>query len=634
MSKRKPDTPPAPAATPATPAPNPIVQAIELQSQGRIAEAESLFRRILEVAPTEPLSLYSLGVILLNRGDRDEALQIFRRGAESPSAIANNWVGYASALQAVGQREEALAAYEQALAMKPDYVEALVNCGVLLRDLHRHKDALMRFTEALNVAPDHTPAIANAAILLTEFKESERAIAMFGRLLALKPDYDFGLGLLIFERLHSGDWTDFDLLRDKIVAGIRRGERTCKTLAFMALSDSAADHFLCARIFAKQYCMPAQEPLWRGERYRHQRLRIAYVSPDLREHPVGHLMCGVFEQHDKSRFETIGISLCANDGSRLRQRMLKAFDHFIDAELMETRDIAKLMRDMEIDIAIDLAGYTSDSRTGVFAYRPAPIHMNYLGYCGTLGVEYMDYILADRNVIPERHQPFYQEKVVYMPNQYMPTDASIAIADETPTREACGLPPEGAVFCSFSHDYKITPPLWRVWMSLLTKAPGSVLWLVSRNQGTIEHYRQAAEAHGISRDRLIFATRVPRVEDHLARYRLADVFLDTSPYNAHTTTADALFSGCPVVTCMGDSFASRVAGSLIQAAGMPELVANNWEEYEALALRLATDKEWNRSIRQKLQQQKAGAPLFDTTRFVRDLEGVFTKLAKDHGLAP
>lgn len=607
---------------------NPIAQALELQQQGKLNEAEAAFRAILQVSPNESVSIYSLGIILLGRGQREEALALFRQGCETVPGFAYNWFGYANTLQALGRREEALLAYDEAIKAKPDYVEALVNSGVLLRDMYRHHEALTRFNQVLEIDPDYPNALGNCAILLTEFKESAKAITLLERLLAKTPDYDYGLGLLMYERLHIGDWSDFEPARQRIIEGVRAGKRVCKSLAFMALSDSAADHYECAKIFAAHYCPPARAALWQGEQYVHEKLRVAYVSPDLREHPVGHLMCGIFEHHDKSRIETIAISLGIDDKSRLRQRMLDSFDHFIDVRGWTSQKIAEKMREMEVDVAIDLAGYTADSRIEVFAWRPAPVQINFLGYPGTLAVDYMDYILADRHIIPPEHQPYFSEKVLYLPDSYLPTDRNLAIADETPTREACGLPPSGVVFCSFSHDYKIAPPLWKVWMSLLNKVPDSVLWLVARNALTQANLRRSAEACGVAGERIIFAGRVPRVEDHLARYRLADIFLDTWPYNAHTTAADALTAGLPVVTYMGGAFPARVAGSLCHAIGLPELATHSWEDYEALAFKLVTDRPLLADLKRRLAENKLTQPLFDTALFCRNLEDVLLSVAQ------
>jgi len=600
-----------------------LMRALTLQGQGQDREAEAMFRTYLEVHPNDRVAAYSIAVILFKRGEAASAIPTLQSALEVHPGFAPLWFALASAQQAVGQREAALSSYDQAIEAKPDYVEALVNSGALLREMHQHIPALERFNQVLSINPDYETALGNCAILLTEFKRSEQAIAMFRRLLTINPRYDYGDGLLCYERMHICDWTDFDGTVERINAGVRAGQRSCKSLGYMALSDVAEDHQTCARTFAR-HRFPARPPLWTGETYRHDRIRIAYVSPDLREHPVGHLMAGIFECHDKSRFETIAISLGTDDQSRLRARMLKAFDHFVDARDMSTQQIAQLMRSMEVDIAIDLAGYTSDSRTDVFTHRPAPVQVNYLGYPGTLGLDCIDYIVADRHVIPQEHQRFYDERVVYLPDSYLPTDGSLSLPEATPTRAECGLPDEGVVFCSFNHDYKISPHVFGVWMNLLRQVPGSVLWLMSRNDLSHRNLRAHASAHGIDPERLVFARRVPRVEDHLARYRQADLFLDTHPYNAHTTAADALMAGLPVITYMGQSFPSRVAGSLLHTAGLPELATHSLAQYEALALKLARDPEALKDLKARLAHNRRHTPLFDTPRFTRHLETIYT----------
>jgi protein O-GlcNAc transferase len=597
-----------------------LIRAIELQNQGQPQAAAALFQEVLDVDPANGPALYSLTVIALQSGDGALALDLCSRGVQANPQYAPLHYVHGAVLQGLERRDEALAAFDAALALQPDYVEVLLNSGVLLRAMFRHKESLERFNRVLAIDPNHISALGNCGILLTEFKQSEQAIAMFERLVELAPNHDYALGLLFYERMHICEWRGYDLLREHVIQGVRAGHRACKSLAFMSASDSAQDHQQAARIFANHYCPPRPVSLWNGERYRHDRIRLAYVSPDFREHPVGHLMAGIFERHDKARFETIAISLGVDDQSRLRARMTQAFDHFIDARAMGSEQIARLMREMEVDISIDLGGYTSDTRTDIFAHRPAPVQVNYLGYPGTMGTSYHDYILADRFIIPPEHQPLYDEKVVYLPDTYLPTDNSVQIAERTPTRSECGLPETGFVFCSFSHDYKISPPVFDVWMRLLAQVPGSVLWLVSRGELTLANLRREAEARGVDPARLIFAGRVPRVEDHLARYRQADLFLDTHPYNAHTTAADALMAGLPVVTYMGNAFPSRVAGSLLHAIGLPELATTSLRDYEDLALHLATDPQALAAIKERLAANQKTHALYDTAGFCRNLE--------------
>lgn len=600
-----------------------LIRAIGLQNERQPEAASALFHEVLALDVHNAVALYSLAVIVMQAGDAAGALSLSARGLQHNPQFAPLFYVHGAVLQALDRKDEALQSFDAALALQPDYVEALLNSGVLLRNMFRHQEALERFNRVVTIDPNHVTALGNFGILLTEFKQSEQAIKAFERLLALAPSYDYAPGLLFYERMHICDWHGFDELTQRLVEGVRAGQRACKSLAFMSASDQAADHLLAAKTFAAHYCPPKPVPFWRGERYRHRKIRLAYVSPDFREHPVGHLMAGVFERHDKARFETIAISLGIDDQSRLRARMVAAFDHFIDARAMGSEEVARKMREMEVDIAVDLGGYTSDSRTDIFAYRPAPVQVNYLGYPGTMGTPFHDYIIADRHTIPPEHQALYTERVVYLPDTYLPTDNSVQIADNTPTRAECGLPETGFVFCSFSHDYKISPPVFDVWMRLLDQVPGSVLWLVSRGEVAQRNLRSEVQSRGIDASRLVFAGRVPLVEDHLARYRQADLFLDTHPYNAHTTAADALMAGLPVVTCMGGSFPSRVAGSLLHALGVPELVAHSLEGYEALALGLAQDPQGLAALKAKIAAHQSSYSLFDTARFCINLEAVY-----------
>ncbi len=609
-----------------------LLQGIEKQNQGDTAAAALLFGQVLQQAPTEPHALYSLALIHHNAGDSTQAAQLCTQGTQANQGFAPLWYLYANVLQSAGDKENALRCYDNALVIDPTAQEVLLNSGALLRSMFRHKEALERFNQILTLNPNHAAALGNCGILLTEFKQSDAAIAMFQRLLQVQPDYEYGLGLLLYEQMHIGDWSGWDTLRPRIIEGVRAGQRVCKSLAFMAISDDAQDHQACARIFAQHFNPPRPVALWRGERYRHRKIRVAYVSPDLREHPVGHLMAGVFEHHDKNRFETIALSLGLDDNSRLRARMVQAFDQFIDVRDQTALQIAQLMRSLEVDIAVDLGGYTSDTRTDLFAYRAAPVQVNYLGYPGTMGVNYYDYLLADPHIIPPEHQGFYDEKVVYLPDTYLPTDNSVQIAQNTPTRSECGLPDEGVVFCSFSHDYKITPYMYDLWMRLLHQVPGSVLWLVSRGEAVQANLRREAQARGVDPARLVFAQRVPRVEDHLARYRQASIFLDTHPYNAHTTAADALMAGLPVVTCMGKAFPSRVAGGLVRAAGVPELATRSLQDYEALALRLAQDPAELARVKAQIASASQSYSLFDTQGFCFNLEAAYTAMWRDKEL--
>ena len=604
-----------------------LLQALQLQEQGKPAEAAQLFRQLLKRKPQDGAALYSLALLELNHfKDRDTALRLTEAGVAAVPHYAPMHALRALALHEAGELQAALDSYAQALKIDPHYVTALINSSVLQQQLAQHHAALDSLQRVLAIEPDNALALANCGTLLTEFKRGEEAIALFERLLQVAPGYDFGLGMLCFEKLHICDWQGIEALRERIVAGIRADQPTSKTFPLLAICDEPRTLHAAARLFTERSYPAARQPLWRGEQYRHERIRIAYVSADLREHPVGHLLAGVIERHDKQRFETIGISLGIDDQSSLRARFIAAFDQFHDVQKLGSPKIAQLIRDLEVDILINLSGYTSGSRSEIFAQRPAPIQVNYLGYPGTLGADYIDYILADRHVTPLDEQDCYSEKIVQLPHAYLPTDGQLKVAEHTPTRAEFGLPDNGFVFCSFNHDYKISPEVFAIWMRLLQRVEGSVLWLMKLNEPAQRNLCRAAEEHGIDPQRLIFATRVPRIEDHLARYRLADLFLDCYPYNAHTTAADALFVGLPVLTYMGKVFQGRVAGSLLSTLEMPELITHSLEEYEERAWQLASDSQTLAALRTKLAEKRTSTPLYDTELFCRHVEAAYLQM--------
>jgi predicted O-linked N-acetylglucosamine transferase (SPINDLY family) len=349
------------------------------------------------------------------------------------------------------------------------------------------------------------------------------------------------------------------------------------------------------------------------------------VSADFRTHATAFLMAELFERHDRSRFETYAISFSTDDNSDMRRRLIAAFDHFHEMRANSDTEVAKLMRDLQIDIAIDLKGYTQDARPEIFEYRPAPIQANYLGYPGSMGSRVIDYIIADPTVAPFEHAPFFSEKIVQLPDSYQVNDTHRKVGTEVPTRAQAGLPEQGFVFCSFNNNWKITPSVFDVWMRLLQKTEGSVLWLLGDNEGSIRNLRKEAQKRGVDPARLVFADRM-LPEPHLARHALADLFLDTLPCNAHTTASDALWVGLPVLTCVGGTFAGRVAASLVRAANMPELVTTSFADYEAVALKLAREPAQAKALRQRLLDNRLNVPLFNPERFARHIEAAYTTM--------
>jgi predicted O-linked N-acetylglucosamine transferase (SPINDLY family) len=483
--------------------------------------------------------------------------------------------------------------------------------AALLQSVNRHHDALTTLVKATEINPHDVRTLEGQGLLLTQFKQFEWATHAFRHAISVDPDYPYLEGNLMSASLHNCDWTDFDAARESIFEGIRAGKRVCSPHTIMSLTDDAQLAKRCIEIYAADKIGTSFYNLWQGEVYRHRRKRVAFISGDFRTHPVGYLLIGMIEGLDKRRFEVTGVSTSAPDGSDLWKRYRCAFDHYLNVHDMPSLDVAKLLRAMEIDIAIDLSGHTEGTRLDVLSHRPAPAQVTYLGFPGTLGLPFIDYLIADPRIIPPELQHHYREKILYLPHCYLPRDNSVVPSPITPQRSDFGLPDEGIVFCSFNHDYKINPPMFKVWMDLLKAVPGSVLWLMKLNDGAHVNLSNAAIAHGVDPDRLVYASRLPRVEDHLARYRLADVFLDTFPYNGHTTAGDALLAGLPVVTLCGQSFASRVAYSLLHDVGLPQYATRDLTSYSALALRLANDAAERARVKMHLQkklQEKAWPP--------------------------
>ncbi len=593
-----------------------------LRALNRLGEAVADYDRALLLNPDHPEVLNNRGNVLLDLKRAGEALACFERALafkpDYPEAHNNR----GNALVALARAGEALASYDRALALNPDYAEALYDRGTALHLLNRHTEALASFDRALAIKPDYAEAIYNRGISLQTLGRHDEAIASYGRALAVKPDHPHAFGALFHQRQQICDWFDLENRAATLSEHVTHQKSLIAPFTLISISLDPAEQLLCAR-----QCVADQsknvEPLpWRCDRYAHSRIRIAYLSADFRHHAIAVLMAGLFERHDRSRFEVMGISIGPDDGSATRARLQAGFDQFIDARDKSDLEVARGLRDNEIDIAVDLQGHTKDARLNILSYRPAPIQVNYLGYPGTMGADYIDYILADEFVIPVEHQVHYTEKVVYLPDTYQPNDSKRSIPAHTPTRTEAGLPQHGFVICCFNNNFKITPGIFDAWMRLLIKVEGSVLWLLEDNATASSNLRREARVRGVAPGRLIFAPRVS-LDEHLARHRLAGLFLDTLPYNAHTTASDALWAGLPLLTCPGTTFPGRVAASLLNAVGAPELITHNLEDYEALALKLATTPDMLADIKSKLARNRTIYPLFDTDRFRCHIEAAY-----------
>jgi protein O-GlcNAc transferase len=589
----------------------------------RAEEALASMNRALALAPGNALVSYNRGNTLLALERYAEAVEDFSLAVANEPRFALAWYNRGSTLTELRRYPEAVASFDRVLALIPDFAPAHTNRGAALLCLKRQADAVIDFERALTLQPGYEGALENLGNALHDLGRFDEAASRFAALLAIAPERPYAVGNLLDARTRCCDWgADYLTLRMRVAESVGRGLRAQVPFAYLATSDTPAEQLRCARIYAADKFSSAGEPLWKGRTYAHERIRVAYVSADFRYHATAFLVAELFERHDRQRFEWTAISFGSNDGSPMRQRLHRSFDHFIEAAGLADRDIAKLMREREIDIAVDLQGYTADCRAGIFAQRPAPVQVSYLAYPGTLGAPYMDYVIGDRHVIPKEHFPHYSEKVVHLPHCYQPNGSGRPIVPTTPKRAELSLPEQAFVFCSFNGSYKIAPEVFDIWMRLLRGLPQSVLWLLDDNAAATRNLRREAAERGVDPARLIFAPRVPLAE-HLARQPLADLFLDTLPVNAHTTASDALWAGLPVLTCQGATFAGRVAASLLHAAGLPELIAENPVEYEELAFALAADPERLGGVRARLTAQRASCPLFDTERYRRSLEAAY-----------
>jgi len=587
-------------------------------------EALAAFDKAVALYPDFTGAWHGRGNALYELKLHDEALVAYDKALALAPDLTETWLGRGYALIELRRNREALSAFDRAEASTPNLVEAWLGRGSAFYALNRYGEALAAYSKALTLKPNLPEALRNCGNAYVQLKELDKALRAYDRALAIKPDFKRTKGGRLHVKFQLSDWTNLNAEISDVIASVRAQETPIAPFEFLAVSSSPADQLLCAKQNIADYrSFPAVS---RRETYAHERLRIGYFSADLRNHAVGQLAVGVFEAHDKSRFETIALSFGPDDGSDLRRRIKSAVEHFIDAENMSDADLAALIRRREINVLIDLTGFTMHSRFSVLARRGAPIQVNFLGYSGTMGADCVDYIIADRTVIPEDHFRFYSEKVVWLPDTFQPNDSKRSIAERKPTRSECGLPEGGFIFCCFNNTYKITPEVFAVWMRLLARTEGSVLWLTETNSTATQNLRREAKASGISPERLIFAPKIPLAADHLARHRQADLFLDTLPYNAHTTASDALWAGLPVLTHLGETFAGRVAASLLKAIGVPELITTSLEDYEALALRLARDPALLATMKDKLLRNRDTYPLFDTARFTRHLEAAYATM--------
>ncbi len=596
-----------------------------LQAAERFEEALAAYDRAAVLKPNYAEAWKNKAILLARLQRHEESLEAndkaLQRLPDNPELLARR--GDLFAL--MNRHDEAAAAYDNYLKRKPDDAKAWHARGFALKLLNRRPEALACFERAVALEPNESALRENRANMLFELERFEEAAEDYQILQASPAAPTWLPGYIAICHLHCCDWRTLESERAQVSAGLEAGAFVIDPTGNAILSNSLAEQLQCAHIWAGGKYPGASAPLRQPERPQHDKIRIAYLSADFRAHATAFLMAGVFEHHDRSRFETLAVSYSADDRSPMRSRLERSFDRFIDIRDMNDAEAAVVLRDLDIDIAVDLKGYTAEGRPGLLGQRIAPVQAHYLGFPGTMAVDYVDYLIADRIVIPPEHRAFYTEQIAYLPDTYQCNDRARQVLVPPHSRADYGLPERGFVFSCFNNNHKILPETFQIWMRLLSQVDGSVLWLLRDNEVVVRNLRREAAAKGVAPERLVFAPRTDP-QSHLARQSLADLFLDTQPYTAHTTASDALWMGLPLVTMLGSTFAGRVAASLLEAAGVPELITYSSEEYETLALRLAREPATLASLKAKLRANRDSCALFDTARFTRNLEAAFVQM--------
>ena len=571
--------------------------------------------------------IYVQATTLYKNGDLPQAAELFSRILQQAPDVAPAHNGLGLCFYGTGNQAGALERFEAAIRHDPFFASAHINRGMVLRDQGRLDAALASMEKAVALDPHNPNAHSNRGMVLTEMLQPAAANACFERCLQLAPDFPDVAGVRLLNKVHICDWVNLDNEIAALLDAVRRGVQATPPWPLLAMTDDAALKRQVMEQWIRTKC-PENKTLGPLRTYTgHQRVKLGYFSADYHRHATAHLIAELFERHDRARFEVIAFSFGDDTGDDMQQRIAAGCSRYLDVRTRSDREIAALARNLEIDIAIDLKGFTLQNRLGIFAHRAAPIQVNYLGFPGTMGAPYIDYIIADDVVIPESHKQFYTEQVVNLPGSYQCNDRKRAVSKKIFTRAEAGLPETGFVFCCFNNNFKILPGIFEMWARILNAVPGSVLWLIEDNPAAVANLRRNASAFDLDPARLVFAPRIAP-DEHLARHKLADLFLDTLPYNAHTTGSDSLWVGVPLVTCPGESFPARVAASLLRAVDLPELIAPTLDDYEALAIALAHDPTRLQALKDKLERTRGIAPLFDTDAFTRNIEAAYMRMLR------
>ncbi len=596
--------------------------------------ALGLFERLVAIKPPPIKALIGKGIALSGQNRHEAAIETLDAALALDARDAEALIGKGVALKALRRLPEAIQTYQLAIEVAPRNANAHLNLGNAFALLNRHDEALACYERVLALDPNSAEALNYEGNSLNALNRQTEAVARFEKAVALDPGVTEALSSLVYTKQRRWDWAGLPEQRQFLLERVRARQYVANPFALLGICDDPELHQIAARAYTRE-TLPLAPSVQPPPAEQHQRLRIGYFSADFRNHAVMQLLVGTLECHDRDAFEIHAFSHGPEAEDAMRARIRATMDHFHECTRMSDGAVTAMARRARIDIAVDLNGYTQDARLAPFAARLAPVQVSYLGYPGTIGADFLDYILADATVLPMDQQRFYDEKIIHLPDSYQANDDRRVIAPDTPSRAEAGLPADGFVYCCFNNAYKITPEIFASWMRILAAVPGSVLWLLTNDSDSIARLRGVAEVQGIDPARLVFGPSLPSAQ-HLARHRLADLFLDTLPYNAHTTASDALWAGLPVLTQLGQAFAGRVAASLLNAVGLPEMITRDAAAYEALAIAIGRDGARANALKAKLAAAIPSAPLFNTPRFTRHLEGAYRMMWQRHaaGLAP
>ena len=603
-----------------------VSSAIEKHKNGDLKNAKNLYLKILSADNRNYNALHMLGVIASQEKDFNHSIDLLQQAILIKSDDPRAYYNLGLAAYELGQFNLAADYYLKSLELKNHSRELYSNLASTYKKLSNYPKAIQFYKKALAIDSKRKEDLSNLAFCYTDANEHNLSINTYKAALKIDPKLPWIFGYFLYGQLKICDWSQYHRAIDSMRCSVLQDEQTAPNFIVATMIDELYVQLKASQIWVGTLSGdPSLGPL--KPQPQKTKIRLGYYSADFYNHATSMLMAELFEKHDKSKFELFAFSFGPDIKDPMRERVEAAFDHFIDVSTMSDKEIAEFSRMLGIDIAIDLKGSTKDHRFGIFSYRAAPVQVSYLGYPGTMGAEYIDYLIADKTLIPEESQKFYTEKIAYMPHSYQVNDRSRVISDRIFTKQEVGLPEEGFVFACFNSNYKITPDVFDVWVRILKSVEGSVLWLFEENKTATLNLRKEARKRGLAPERLVFAPKMA-LSEHLARHKLADLFIDTLPCNAHTTASDALWAGLPVLTCVGESFASRVAASLLNAIEMPELITSSLEQYEELAIALGNDPQRVRALKEKLEGNKLTTPLFDSSLFTKNIEGLYVQMSE------